>query len=120
MQASPLPLPRSPQGTVQSSLATPLPGHSRVMKQILLRVATVCAEIIRNEFRHCLGGDFSLPHKISFAQDSFDPNINGECGDSLVGEEHNAIPYFRPYTGKLAQFLPQLALGERSPRIEIR
>src|SRR2546423_2946497 len=64
----------------------PLPGHSRMMKQILLRVATVCAEIIRNEFRHRFRGDFSPPDKISFAQDSFDPNINGECGDSLVGE----------------------------------
>ena len=57
-----------------------------MMKEILLRVATVCAEIIRNEFRHCLARDFSPPDKIAFAQDSFDPNINGECGDSLVGE----------------------------------
>jgi hypothetical protein len=57
-----------------------------MMKEILLRVATVRAEIIRNEFRHCLARDFSPPDKIAFAQDSFDPNINGECGGSLVGE----------------------------------
>src|SRR6267143_3829483 len=113
MQASPLPLPRSPQGTVQSSLATPLPGHSRVMKQILLRVATVCAEIIRNEFRHCLGGDFSLPDKISFAQDSFDPNINGECGDSLVGEEHDAIRYLWTDTRQRAERRAKVGIGKR-------
>jgi len=57
-----------------------------MMKQILLRVATVRAEIIRNEFRHSLARGFSPPDKIAFAQDSFDPNINGECGGSLVGE----------------------------------
>jgi hypothetical protein len=79
-----------------------LPRHSRVMKQILLRVATMCAEIICNEIRQHLSSHFAFPGNIFFAQDSFDPNINRKCCDSLVGEEHDAICYFHPDARELA------------------
>ena len=96
------------------------PRHSGVMKQILLRVATVWAEIICSEIRQHLSSHFAFPSKIFFAQNSFDPNINRECCDSLVGEEHNAIRHFYPDARKLAQLLPQLSLRERAPRIQSR
>src|SRR5438876_11617972 len=91
-----------------SDFAISLPCHSRVMKQILLRVATMCAEIICSEIRQHLSSHFASPGKIFFAQDSFDPNVNGECCDSLVGEEHDAISHFHPHARELAQLLPQL------------
>src|SRR5437762_3117331 len=97
-----------------------LPCHSRVMKQILLRVATMCAEIICSEIRQHLSSHFASPGKIFFAQDSFDPNVNGECCDSLVGEQHDAIRHFHPHARGLAQLLPQLSVRERAPRIQIR
>src|SRR2546423_2993799 len=84
-----------------------LPRHSRVMKQILLRVATMCAKIICSEIRQHLSSHLALPDKIFFAQDSFDPNINRERCDSLKGEEHNAIRHFHPDARELAQLLPQ-------------
>ena len=90
------------------------------MKQVLLRVATMCAEIICSEIRQHLSSYFASPGKIFFAQDSFDPNVNGECCDSLVGEQHDAIRHFHPHARELAQLLPQLSVRERAPRIQIR
>src|SRR5437764_13990688 len=93
--------------------------HSRVMKQVLLRVATMCAEIICSEIRQHLSSHFASPGKIFFAQYSFDPNVNGECCDSLVGEQHDAIRHFNPHALGLAKSLPQLSVRELSPRILI-
>src|SRR5439155_1650040 len=83
-----------------------LPCHSRVMKQILLRVATMCAEIICNEIRQHLSSHFAFPGKISFTQDSFYPNINGECCDAFVGEEHHTIRQFHRRADKRGQAFP--------------
>src|SRR5207248_1497700 len=80
-----------------------LPCHSRVMKQVLLRVATMCAEIICSEIRQHLSSYFASPGKIFFAQDSFDPNFNGECCDSLVGEQHDAIRPFHPHAREICR-----------------
>jgi hypothetical protein len=120
LQATRLPLQSVPITLRSSCSSSPLPRHSRVMKQILLRVATMCAEVICSEIRQHLSGHLAFPGKIFFAQNSFDPNINGECCDSLVGEEHNAICHFHPHARELAQLLPQLSVGERAPRIQIR
>src|SRR5437667_8355 len=96
-----------------------LPCHSRVMKQILLGVATMRAEINCGEIRQHLSSHFTFPGKISFTQDSFYPNINGECCDAFVGEEHHTIRHFHPHARELAQLLPQLSVRERAPRIQI-
>jgi hypothetical protein len=120
LQAIRLPLQSVPITLRSSCSSSPLPRHSRVMKQILLRVATMWAEIVCSEIRQHLSSHFAFPGKIFFSQDSFDPNINGECCDSLVGEEHDAIRHFHSYAGEVAQLLPQLSVRERAPRIQIR
>src|SRR5437773_10083665 len=84
-----------------------LPCHSRVTKQILLRVATMRAEINCGEIRQHLSSHFASPRRISLTQDSFYRNINGECCDAFVGEEHHTIRRPHAHARQPARLLPQ-------------
>ena len=58
-----------------------------MMKEILLRVATVRAEIIRNEFRHCLAAWlFARRTKYLSRKTRSIQTSMGNAASSLVGE----------------------------------
>src|SRR5690349_6586373 len=66
-------------------------SHSGVMKEILLGITTVLAEVLLCERSQLRRVQFSGPWKVLFAQDPLDPDVNRKRAQPLVGEEHHAI-----------------------------
>ena len=90
-----------------------------MVKKVLLRVATVLAEMVRAEFLQFAGAEFAAARKVFFPQDALDPDVDRESTQSFVGEEHHAIGYLGTDSGQLAKPLPQLVIWQRAPRLEI-
>lgn len=71
-----------------------------MMKQILLGVSAVLAEVLRRELGQFLCRYFAPVPEIRLSQDALDPNIDWEGADALVGEEHYAICDLRTHAGQ--------------------
>src|SRR5437588_9975214 len=93
---------------------------ARMMKQILLRVASVFAEIPVAKFAEFERGDLSLPRKILLLEHSFDPDIDRKCAKPFVGEEHHAVRDLCPHARQLAKPRAQLPIRQLAPCFEVR
>src|SRR6202011_3269351 len=89
-----------------------------MVKQILLRVASVVAEIFgrkRAEPRRCR---FSFPGEILFSQDTLDPNVDRECAEALIGKKHNAVGDLRSDTLECTEVRLQFCIFQLRPLFE--
>src|SRR5467141_2054923 len=82
-------------------------SQSRVMKQVLLRVSAVFAEIGLGKVPQLLRRHFLSMRKIALSQNPLDPHVDRECAEPLVGKKHHTICDLRPNAGQRAQFLPK-------------
>src|SRR5437660_12204558 len=89
------------------------------MKQVLLRVTAMCTEIRFRKHTQSLPRHCSLPRKILFFQDAFDPDIDRECAQTFVGKEHYTISNLRTHARQLAELFSKIDIGKRCPGIEI-
>ena len=90
------------------------------MKQILLRVPAVFAEIRFRELPQPLRGHFPSTRKIMLPQHALDPDIDRECSQPLIRKKHHAICNLRPHAWQRAQLFSELGIRQRRPRLEIR
>ena len=90
-----------------------------VVKEVLLRVAAVIAEIRLAKRAELLRRHLAFPGKIFLFQDALDPDIDRKRAQPLVGEEHHAISDFRADAGQLAESGPQGFVGKYAPLLEI-
>ena len=79
--------------------ASATPG---VMKQILLRVPAVFAEIRFRELPQAPRGHFLSTRKIMLPQHALDPDIDRECSQPLIRKKHYAICNLRPHAWQRA------------------
>src|SRR4029077_15872383 len=91
-----------------------------LMKQILLRIAAVFAEVGFSELPQPLRGHFLSTRKIMLPQHALDPDIDRECSQSLIRKKHHAICNLRPHAWQLAELFSKLGIRQRRPRLEIR
>ena len=92
----------------------------RVMKQILLRVPAVFAEISLGELPQPLRAYFLSTRKIMLPQHALDPDIDRECSQPLIRKKHHAICNLRSHAWQRAQLFSQLGIRELRPSPEIR
>ena len=90
-----------------------------MMKQILLRVTTVSAEIIGSKLSKFFCCDFAFARKIRSPQHSLDPDIDWKSVNPFVGKKHDAIRNLEADPRQFAQASPQLFICERAPLFEI-
>src|SRR5437764_1115578 len=76
--------------------------HSRVMKQILLGVTAMVAEVSLCERSQPRGVQSSRPGKILFPQHPLDPDVDRKGAQALVSKEHHAISNLRAHARELA------------------
>src|SRR5262245_46608265 len=81
-----------------------------VMKQILLRISAVFAEITLGELAQPLLGHPLSPRKIMLPQHTLDPDIDRECLQPLIGKKHYAIGNLRPHAWQCAQLFSELGI----------
>src|SRR5262249_46825566 len=86
--------------------------HPRVMKQILLRVAPMVAEVFLCERLEPRRVQSWRPGKISFPEHPLDPDIDREGTKTLVGKEHHTISNLRAHARQLAQTHPKIEIGQ--------
>src|SRR5205807_85755 len=75
----------------------------RMVKQILLCVTAMVAEVSLCERTKPRRVQFSRPRKIVFPQDTLDPDVDWECAQPLIGKEHHTISNLHAYARQLAQ-----------------
>src|SRR6266480_2881098 len=103
------------------SRATPVSTvHPRMMKQVLLRVPTVFAEICLGELAQPLRGHFISTRKITLPQHTLYPYIDRECSQPLIRKKHHAICNLRPHAWQCAQVFSEVSIRQHRPRFEIR
>ena len=90
------------------------------MKQILLRVPAVFAEIRFGELPQPLRRHFPSTRKIMLPQHALDPDIDRECSQPLIRKKHHAICNLRPHAWQRAQLFSELGIRQRRPSLEIR
>src|SRR6266576_1714585 len=83
----------------------------RLMKQILLRVPAVFAEIGFGELAKPLHAHLPSPRKIMLPQHALDPDIDRECSQPLIRKKHHAICNLRPHAWQRAQLFSELGVG---------
>jgi hypothetical protein len=69
------------------------------MKQVLLRVSAVFAEIGLGKFPQLFPSHFPSMREIALSQNPLDPHVDREGAEALVGKKHHAICDLRPNTG---------------------
>ena len=74
----------------------------RLMKQILLRVPAVFAEIGFGELAKPLRAHLPSTRKIMLPQHALDPDIDRECSQPLIRKKHHAICNLRPHAWQRA------------------
>src|SRR6266536_1810123 len=79
------------------------------MKQILLRVPAVFAEIGFRELAKPLRAHLPSTRKIMLPQHALDPDIDRECSQPLIPKKHHAICNLRPHAWQRAQLFRSLA-----------
>src|SRR5213594_1653973 len=89
------------------------------MKEVLLCITAVFAEIGFAEFTELPRRHFLSTRKIMLSQNPLDPDVDWECVQPLVGKEHHAICDLRPDAGQRAYVISKLAIGKRRPCFEI-
>jgi|SRR5437868_13986919 len=87
---------------ISQTFSHSLPPHTRVMKQVLLRVTTLRAKIACRELSQCLRRHCRLCSEILFAQYPLDPDVNRKRTGPLVGEQHHAVCDLCPDTRQIA------------------
>jgi len=90
-----------------------------MMKQVLLRITGVFAEIGFRKFTEPLCRDLLLAREITLSQNPLDPDVDWECVQPLVGKEHHAICDLGSHAGQRAYVISKLAIGKRRPCFEI-
>ena len=90
-------------------------SHTRIMKQILLRVPAVFAEVRFRELPQPLRRHFPSTRKIMLPQNALDPDIDRECSQPLIRKKHYAICNLRPHARQRAQLFSELGIGQRRP-----
>src|SRR4030095_12600213 len=96
----------------------PGPRQPRVMKEILLCVAGVVAEVAGGEFAQPAGGDLALSREVKLSQHALDPDIDGERAQSLETEKQRAIRHLLADAGQPAQLRAARSIVERCDDIE--
>src|SRR4030095_5285918 len=89
------------------------------MKQIMLRVATVLAEVFRGELPQASRGYFSFSSKVQLPQHPLDPDIDWECAQSIEAEEQCAIRHFLADARQAAELCARFGVGQASNCIEV-
>src|SRR5438874_873349 len=89
------------------------------MKQILLCVAAMFAEVSLCERLQPRRVQFSSSRKILFAQNPLDPDVDRKRAQPLVGKEHHTISNLRAYARQLAQPRAKIDIGKRSQLFKI-
>src|SRR5512144_3047314 len=103
------------------SRATPVSTvHPRVMKQILLRVSAMFAEISFGELPQPLRANFPSTRKIMLPQHALDPDINRECSQPFIRKKQHTVCNLRPHAWQRAQLFSELGIGQGRPCLEIR
>src|SRR2546430_15612410 len=74
----------------------------RVMKQILLGVTAMVAEVSLCERSQPRRVQSSRPRKVLFPQHPLDPNVDRKGAQALVSKEHHAISNLRAYARQRA------------------
>src|SRR6266550_9369150 len=92
----------------------------RLVKQILLRVPAVFAEIGFGELAKPLRAHLPSTRKIMLPQHALDPDIDRKCSQPLIPKKHHAICNLRPHAWQRAQLFSELGIGQRRPSLEIR
>src|SRR6266571_5917768 len=87
-------------------------GQPRVMKQVLLRVASVLTEIRFRKLAQSPSRQLTRPRKISFPQDALDPDIYRKRAQAFVSEEHHTISNLCAYARQLAQRRAKIDIGK--------
>ena len=82
------------------------------MKQVLLRITGVFAEIGFAEFTELPRRHFLSTRKIMLSQNPLDPDVDWECAEPVVGKEHHAICDFRADARKVAKFFSKIDVGK--------
>ena len=90
-----------------------------MMKQILLRVSAVFAEICSGKLAQITGRHFSFPREIFFLQDALDPDIDRESAQAFVGKEHHTISNLCAHARQLAKLCPKIDIGKHRPFFQI-
>src|SRR5215475_984489 len=90
------------------------------MKQILLGISAVFAEITLGELAPPLRGHSLSTRKIMLSQHTLDPDIDRECSQPLIRKKHYAICNLRSHAWQRAQMFSELGIRQRRPRLEIR
>ena len=80
------------------------------MKEILLRVAAVLAEVAVAKCAQPRGGDFARAGEVFLAQNALDPDIDRERAEAFVGEEHDAISDLGADAGQRAEVGAELVV----------
>ena len=81
-----------------------------MMKQILLRVSAVFAEIGFRKLPQPLRGHFPSPRKIVLPQHALDPDIDRECSQPLIRKKHYAVCNLRSHAWQRAQLFSELGI----------
>ena len=89
------------------------------MKQILLRITAILAEMSFRKCAELLRLYFFLPMEIFLPQNALDPDVNRESAQALIGKEHHAISDLRPDTWQRAELFSKIRIGKRRPCFEI-
>ena len=90
------------------------------MKQVLLRVSAVFAEISIGQLAQPLCRDLLSTRKIMLPQHPLDPDIDRECSQPLIREKHGTICNLWPNARQRAQLFSELGIRQRRPSLEIR
>ena len=90
------------------------------MKQILLRVPAVFAEIGFGELPQPLRAHLLSTREIMLPQRPLDPDIDRECSQPLIRKKHHAICNLRPHAWQRTQVFSEVGIRQRRPRFEIR
>src|SRR5438094_9592654 len=90
-----------------------------MMKQILLRVPAVFAEIIFGEDAKPLRRHLFSTGKIMLRQHALDPDIDRECPKPLICKKHDAVCDLWSHTWQRAQLFSEFDIRQRRPRLEI-
>src|SRR5438094_2129580 len=90
------------------------------MKQILLRMPAVFAEIRFRKLTQPLCRHLLSTREILLPQHPLNPHIDREGPQPLVRKEHDAICDLRAHSWQRAELFLKLGISKRRPRLEIR
>ena len=84
------------------------------MKQILLSVSAVFAEVGLSELAETVCRHFPSTRKVMLPQHALDPDIDRECSQPLIRKKHDAICNLWAHPWQHAQLLSKLGVRTAS------